>query len=60
MMPSNFNVSGANVSLAQMSCGAKGRKTGANGYLPLQLASTSRVTANTMNINKLNFVVYTT
>jgi len=34
MMPSNLKVSGANVALAQMSCGAKGRKTGANGYLP--------------------------
>ena len=34
MMPSNLEVSGANVALAQMSCGAKELKTGANGYLP--------------------------
>ena len=37
MMPSNLKVSGANVALAQMSCGAKGRKTGANGYLLINL-----------------------
>jgi hypothetical protein len=29
MMPSNLKVSGVNVALAQMSCGTKGRKTGA-------------------------------
>ena len=39
MMPSNLKVSGTNVALAQMSCGAKGRKTGPNGYLPKILTS---------------------
>ena len=36
MMPINLKVSGANVALAQMSCGAKGRKTGAHGYYPVE------------------------